>query len=414
MWIRSISPLYDVEGGGGSVTEVNKDTILDTLNEETVEETPDEIVIEDDEEDPKEEDEEIPENLEDELEEELKEEDEDIDDDKLELVTPVKRREILAKYPNLFKDFPYLETAYYREQRYSEILPTIEDAERAVERSTLLNKYGRDLIEGDSRNILKDTKEANEGAFYKLVDNYLPNLYAVDQNAYYHVVGNTVKDVIRLMVETGREQNNQELIESAKILNKFTFNTDKYVPPQRLSKAEEKNEKEEELRRREQEFEERRLNEVVDSLESKVSNTLKSTLDKNLDPRDTMDPYVKSKAAEDALNYLNQAIESDTRFQNIITRLFQNAAKDNYSAESVNKVKSAYLSKAKSLLPEVIKKVRREAMGKGSKFTPETKKAPLPVGKTRSAATLSSGKSDSDRAKAIPRGVSTLDFLNKD
>ena len=31
----------------------------------------------------------------------------------LELTTPVRRREILAKYPKLFKDFPYLEKAYY-------------------------------------------------------------------------------------------------------------------------------------------------------------------------------------------------------------------------------------------------------------------------------------------------------------
>src|SRR5262245_51212983 len=52
-------------------------------------------------------------------------------DEQLELVTPVRRREILKKYPNLFKDFPYLEKAYYREQQFTELLPTIEDARNA-------------------------------------------------------------------------------------------------------------------------------------------------------------------------------------------------------------------------------------------------------------------------------------------
>ena len=37
-------------------------------------------------------------------------------------MTPVRRKEILAKYPKLFKDFPYLEKAYYREQQFTEVL----------------------------------------------------------------------------------------------------------------------------------------------------------------------------------------------------------------------------------------------------------------------------------------------------
>jgi hypothetical protein len=72
--------------------------------EEVKEEKEDEEVKEDDEED-KDEDED------DEL-DELVEELEEPDDEDLELTTPVPRREILAKYPQLFKEFPYLEKAY--------------------------------------------------------------------------------------------------------------------------------------------------------------------------------------------------------------------------------------------------------------------------------------------------------------
>src|SRR6185436_17783046 len=62
-------------------------------------------------------------------------------DEQLELVTPVARREILKKYPTLFKDFPYLEKAYYREQQFTELLPTIDDAKQAVAKSETLDKF---------------------------------------------------------------------------------------------------------------------------------------------------------------------------------------------------------------------------------------------------------------------------------
>lgn len=82
------------------ITTVKKDT--ETTGDESTDET-----TEDDEDELKE------------LEEELegpKEED-------LELTTPVRRKEILKKYPTLFKDFPYLEKAYYREQQFTKYFP---------------------------------------------------------------------------------------------------------------------------------------------------------------------------------------------------------------------------------------------------------------------------------------------------
>jgi len=89
-------------------------------------------------------------SLEDELEEDLKEPDEE----DLELITPLRRKEILAKYPNLFKDLPYLEKAYYREQKYTELLPTIKDAEEAVAKAQTWDKLESDLTEGNLKDIL--------------------------------------------------------------------------------------------------------------------------------------------------------------------------------------------------------------------------------------------------------------------
>ena len=84
----------------------------------------------------------------------LEEELEGPTEEQLELMTPVSRREILKKYPNLFKDFPYLERSYYREREYTELLPTVEDAKLAVEKSQILDAFEQDVANGNIQTIL--------------------------------------------------------------------------------------------------------------------------------------------------------------------------------------------------------------------------------------------------------------------
>src|SRR6188768_1226290 len=161
-----------------------------------------------------------------ELEEELKEPTEE----DLELTTPVRRKEILAKYPQLFKDFPYLEKAYYREQQFTEVFPTIQDARAAHEKSQILDRVEYEVLNGDITTVLEAAKSENSDAFYKIADNYLPTLKKVDSQAYYHVLGNVVKDTIITMVQEGRKLGDQgaPLTAAANILNQFVFGSQQF------------------------------------------------------------------------------------------------------------------------------------------------------------------------------------------
>ena len=62
-------------------------------------------------------------------------------------------------------------------------------------------------------------------AFNKIADNYLPALRKVDQKAYYHVLGNVIKDTIVTMVREGRALGDQgaPLQAAANVLNQFVF-----------------------------------------------------------------------------------------------------------------------------------------------------------------------------------------------
>lgn len=420
MFLQSVNYSPDDTPGIGT-SEIGKEDIIDLLgsddesNDKTDEgetETPKketDDTKEDEEEVSKDEDDEEKEkDLEDELEEDLEEPDEE----DLELVTPVRRREILSKYPNLFKEFPALEKSYYREQKYAEILPTIQDAQAAAEKSELLDSYGMDLAKGDSTRILTDTKQSNPEAFNRIVDNYLPNLHKADEAAYYHVVGNLMKHTIKTMVD----QDDETLTVAAKYLNKFLFGTDKWTAPTNLSSPETDNPKEKELSEREQKFNETQRDTHLNNLDTRITNTLKSTIDKNIDPKGSMTDYVKRNVSKEVLTEVQSTIESDRRFTSIISRLWERAENNGYDSESMDKIRSAYLSKAKTVLPTVIKTKRNEALkGLGRKVSDGSNRGPLPVGQTRRSTSISnSGKSPAEKAKEIPKDMSTKDYLMQD
>ncbi len=376
---------------------------------ETTEETTDE-----------ESDEESDENVDDEL-QELEQELEGPTDEQLELVTPVRRREILKKYPQLFKDFPYLEKAYYREQQFTELLPTIDDARAAVEKSQTLDRFEQDVIHnGNTENILRAIKEENPNGFLKMVDNYLPTLAKVDERAYLHLLGNVSKHTILAMVTEARKTNNEALQSAAHIMNQFVFGSSDFVPPTNLAKdgGPDDTKKEDEIKQREQSFIRQQLDGAVNDMNSRVNNTLRNTINTHIDPKQSMTEYIRGKASQDALDDLQRLIHQDSRFKSLADRLWEAAVKSNFSKDAVDRIKSAYLSKAKTLLPTVIKKARIDALkGMGKRVrnesdesdeTPRNKKGPITPGAPRSHE--SGGKIK--KAGDIPKGMSTLDFLN--
>jgi|SRR5436190_920097 hypothetical protein len=408
-------------GGGTTTADENLDT-FELLNEETSDEvldlskTPEKTKEEGEEEGEVETEEEEVDELK-EIEEELK----GPSEEDLELMTPVRRKEILAKYPKLFKDFPYLEKAYYREQQFTEVFPTINDAKLAVEKAGVMDNIERQVMSGDITTILQAAKSENNEAFLKIADNYLPTLRKVDQQAYYHVLGGVVKDTIVTMVREARSLGEQgaPLQAAANILNQFVFGSQNFQPHQPLSKQSRPEEQ-----NREQEFQQQDRQRVMtqfestrEDLQTRADNVLKSTIDQHIDPNKTMTDYVRNHATKEAFEKLEDLISKDTRFRGLLDKLWERAFSSNFNKSDTDKIKSAYLSKAKTLLPSVIKKARNDALrGLGRRAssdsdTEETstpKKSPITPG--RSTTQSSSGKIKS--GKDIPRGMSTLDFLN--
>lgn len=432
MWLPSIKFFApeNVNTGGvmnGPVPEMSVSAIFDTLSEgakdeEIIDLTPQDKKVEkekvDDTEgkvESKEDDEEKVEIIEEEDElAELEKELQGPTDEQLELMPAPRRKEILAAFPELFKKFPYLEKAYYRDQQYTELLPTIPDAKEAVEKSKAFDAINKRIEDGDIKSVLEVINKKDKNTFHSVVDNYLTSLNEVDPSAYLHVIGNVAKHITIQMVNEAKRINNEDLHKAAILMHQYAFGNSEFTPPQTLARPKEQtNEKETDLDRREKEFNQRRYNEAQNDLSTKVNNSIKATIDKHIDPKQSMTDYVKRAAINDALANVNKFISQDTRFATIIDKLWEDSARRGFDKASVDKIRMACISKAQTLLPTVIKSARNEALKGLGKRQIEEKEETNDEKETPEKRERSTSSNKSSKGK-VPEGMTTREYLMAD
>lgn len=352
----------------------------------------------------------------DELEEDLEEPDED----KLDVSEiHASKREILSKYPKLFKDFPFIERAMYRERAFTELLPTVDDAKEALDKSNTLDNFESDLLKGNTEKILASLKKSSIDSFNTAIDNLLPTLSKVDTNAFNYICGKIGANTVRAMLIEAKQSKNEQLEAAAILLNQFIFGTSDVKDVLPLGKVKTKNEAETQFEEKERALVQKQYTRASEDVNTKVNNVILATIKAHIDPKESMTDYVRKNAIRDANDALSELMSKNTRYKAINDKLWENAIKNDFDNESMQKIKNAYLSIAKTLLPGVIKKARIEGLkGLGKRVREEKEEEPvqgrarLPVG--NSSPNNSSRKSTKEQAREIPKNMRTLDFLNKD
>src|SRR5216684_980695 len=214
---------------------------------------------------------------------ELKDSDEDIEKldltkDDIEVDAPPRKKEILAKYPDLFKTFPFLEKIMYRDRQYNELFGSFDDAKEIAEKSESFNQFESQLLAGDTSEVLRNVKDVDEKAFNIIVDEYLPTLAKVDKEAYFHVVGNLNRRLIMEMVQEANDTNNEDLKQAALLVNQFIFGSSKFTAPTlRVEKIKDTSEASEAEQER-LAFTRERFETARDDLQTKIDNTLRATI----------------------------------------------------------------------------------------------------------------------------------------
>lgn len=331
------------------------------------------------------------------------------DVDEVEIQDIPRRREILKQFPEIFKKFPGIEKAIYREQQYSELFPTITEAKSAIESVKQYKEFESSLLSGDLGAVLKAVKNADSDAFKKIGGNFLQTIASVDQESYYGVINEVLQHAIYGMASQAQTDNNDDLKIAAQILNEFVFHS-KQIKQPTAKQVTQPNNDQQKLDNERMQFQQERLTAVIEDISSKAQNTIKSTVEKNIDPKNSMSAYVKSKAINDASDRMEQALLSDRRYMNMIDNLYAAAAKSGFDNASRTKIKNTIYTKAKAILPDIIREVRAEAL-KGSSSSRVAEEEIVEKKSTTNEPRTSSSKSE----KNVPgRHEKTLDFFMRD
>lgn len=340
-------------------------------------------------------------------EDEIELSDEDLDPNDIELQTPVKMKEVLKKYPDLKKDFPELIAANFREKEYAELLPTVEDAKLAVERSTTLAKFEEVLIEkGEVDKVLSVVKEQNPGSFDRIVNNYMQTLQQVDPQAHNFVVNSTISRYLNIAY--ARSANNPDLQTAIQMIYQATFPG--AAPATNYGKpvSEEESAAIKAARETQAKAETSMLEFHKTQVDRLVGNTIKHTINNNIDPKGVMTPYIKRKAVEDCYNLVEKAIKGDKKFNSIITGIWGKAQKENFAKTELDRIISASKGRAKSVLKEAIVATRTEVLKGISQKKVESGQTKFKVQDTAPAR-----KTTASSTKADNRGKTTFQRLSE-
>ena len=341
-----------------------------------------------------------------------KKEDEDEEEtpDEFDFHRVPKRQEILKKFPDLFKTFPALNNVIYREQQYAEYFPTPNDAKYAREQLANFAKVEEDLNSGDISGIFKLLSNHNPDAFNKVSDNLLGTLKAVNEDAYYDTLDRIVKSTLAEAVESGKSSDDEQLQLAARILHKWIYKTDQVKPYQKAQPEKKVGKEEEEFRKKNIEFARQQFTTAMNDVSERTTNIIKANIERNIDPKNLMSPYIREKAIGDIIAEVKNVVNSDRRLESVLRGLWDEARKGNYSEAHKEKIKAALIAKAKAVLPEITKNIQNKALKNISvkRKKEEDEEITVTPRKIRTESSSSQGKSKDGR------GMKTLDFFNQD
>jgi hypothetical protein len=345
------------------------------------------------------------------------------EDEEIEYVAVPSRKAIKEKFPELFKTFPGIERAIYRESRYSELFPTVKQASDAKEDLDTFNQIRNDLYSGNIENLLTTVKQNDPKAFAKIGDNIIETLGKVDQPTQLRIGTYVIKSALKAVYDRAKGSDTESAKQyalAAQYMSEAIFGTTEITGPDNKATKVEENPKERELAEKERQFNQQRLESAVSDVTGKTKGIIKRTIEKYIDPRESMNSYVRGKAIEDALESLDDEISKDTRFRHHLSQLWMASAKDNYSERSTAKIREAIINRAKNTLGGHIKKARAVALkGLGAKPTlkkkstdddqPETRRTAAPARQNNSSSSNRSG----GKPTVVGGVADVMEFLNR-
>lgn len=318
--------------------------------------------------------------------------------------SPVPKDQLLKAYPDIFKKFPQIKNTFAREEKYTELFPTVEDAETAAGYQEAFSNFEGHIANGDPAHLLDSVKKMNQETFNKFTGNFFDTLYKIDREQYNEVLKPIARRLVKYVYGEGLRNNNENLQHAAEHISQLLFqNPNVEQLPDDRKKPESKSAEQEKFEREKTEHNQRLYNTSLGEVGSYVDKKMDSFLS-NIDTGGKLSDYAKKKLITDIKEEVGSALSKETPLMRTLGNLWQRAAKFGYTPDIKKRIAEMYTSRAKQVAPAIAKRLYREATGSGPKPTKKTTN--LTPGGGKPSANGNKGKSLSSKTPDIK----TIDF----
>jgi hypothetical protein len=325
-------------------------------------------------------------------------------------VGQLRFKDVKAKYPTVFKDFPQLATAIRNDRAYSEVFSSPEDARDAAKVASYFNQLETNIMSGSAKELLTDIKQGNSEAYKKLVRDFLPTVKADSMELYAELTLPAVNDVLRSALRDAEGSENVNLRNAALHIAKYLYG--KPEIPNLGEKQTAPNPEEEKLKQQRQQFWQEKAADFTNECFSNGRDETMAEIAKGIDNDKSISPFLKSTLKDKIFTEVDELLGKDIRHVRQMNALWKRAEASGFPKESRRQIIDAYLRGAKALIPSVKQKLRTEAglvQPTNTKTETTPKRTVIPA----------SGRQASGQAAKVPSArdvnwgkTSDLDFLN--
>ena len=313
-----------------------------------------------------------------------------------------------AKYPKVFKDFPALKQAWYSSREFYNVFPTVQAAKEAAERSTLLAEVEKDIFrDGSSKELLTRIKDGGDKESYgSFLDGFLENVKESDEQKYFEMITPVFDQLINHLQSEGQRLNSDNVKGAAKIVYDMIHPNGSTPQKQTDSKEQLKLDRDKKSFEAErQEHFEGQYGAAQNKVLNRVETAVKANVARSLSKLE-VSGYLKDNIVSDVLGEVWKNLKQDGEFQNSQGSLWNTAAKNGFSEDSLAQIADGALRRVSKVLPKIRGEVRSKALGGNVKASEKSTKK------------RSSGSSGGRRKKVATakdiREMSDLDVLSDD
>lgn len=363
-----------------------------------------------------------------EAEEEQEEQEDEQEPEAIEVTTyPFERpsiKQLNEAYPDLFKKFPSLRDMYFRETEYSKLFPTIDEAKEANENNVAFTEIREDVFTGDGSKLFSAIKEVNEKNLDRFASGVLTSLYKVSPNSFWRASNPLVEDIARNMYNKGVKEGNESLQNAARYLSDYFFGSVDIAEGKKTTIV--KDQEDPELKKQRDEFDNSQHTAFRNSVESDIKIQLLQLIDtkdlksgkSRLDPDGIFSSFIRSTVIDHIINELGSQLTIDKDHINYMNSLWSRAKRNGRTDKDKSSIISAYLARAKSLIPSIRSKYVSEALGQKMRTSSHQKERVSSLESRRDSGSL--GRSSNANNKGYnPKHIdydktSDEDILNDD